>query len=98
MTNQCPQLGPYFWTLVRIRTFEQTSPDLVRIELLKSGLTIFRAYADDKPYSFGSKHRLYEAYAKDVDNALYKNDTYTSFKQHRCSKSFSPINCNKDLH
>ena len=78
--------------------FEQTSPDLVRIELLKSGLTIFRAYADDKPYSFGSKHRLYEAYAKDVDNALYKNDTYTSFKQHRCSKSFSPINCNKDLH
>ena len=41
---------------------------------------INKAYVDDKPYSFGSKHRLYEAYAKDVDNALYKNDTYTSFK------------------
>ena len=60
---------------------------------------INKAYVDDKPYSFGSKHRLYEAYAKeDVDKALHKNDTYTSFKQHRCSKLFSPINCYKDLH
>ena len=53
---------------------------------------INKAYVDDKPYSFGSKHRLYEAYAKeDVDKALHKNDTYTSFKQHRRSKSYSPI-------
>ena len=53
---------------------------------------INKAYVDDKPYSFGSKHRLYEAYAKeDVDKALHKNDTYSSFKQHRRSKSYSPI-------
>ena len=53
---------------------------------------INKAYTDDKPYSFGSKHRLYEAYAKeDVDKALHKNDTYSSFKQHRRSKSYSPI-------
>ena len=53
---------------------------------------INKAYADDKPYSFGGKHRLYEAYTKeDVDKALTKNDTYTSFKQHRRSKSYSPI-------
>ena len=35
---------------------------------------INKAYADDKPYSFGGKHRLYEAYTKeDVDKALTKN-------------------------
>ena len=28
---------------------------------------------------------------EDVDKALTKNDTYTSFKQHRRSKSYSPI-------
>ena len=44
---------------------------------------INKAYTDDKPYSFGGKHRLYEA--------LTKNDTYSSFKQHRRSKSYSPI-------
>ena len=53
---------------------------------------INKAYTDDKPYSFGGKHRLYEAYTKeDVDKALTKNDTYTSFKQHRRSKSYSTI-------
>ena len=34
---------------------------------------INKAYVDDKPYSFGGKHRLYEEYAKeDVDKALKK--------------------------
>ena len=50
---------------------------------------INKAYTDDKPYSFWGKHRLYEAYAKeDVDRALHKHDTYTSFKQHKRSKQF----------
>ena len=53
---------------------------------------INEAYVDDKPHSFGGKYRLYESYAKeDVDKALSKNDTYTRFKQHRRSKTFSPI-------
>ena len=31
---------------------------------------INKAYTDDKPYSFGGKHRLYEAYTKEnVDKA-----------------------------
>ena len=39
---------------------------------------INEAYANDKPYSFGGKYRLYEAYVKeDVDKALSKSDIYT---------------------
>ena len=53
---------------------------------------INEAYANDKPYSFGGKYRLYEAYIKEyVDKALSKNDTYTRFNQYRRPKTFSPI-------
>ena len=49
-------------------------------------------YVENKPYSFGGKYRIYNAYAKkDVDKALQKSDIYSRFKQHRRAKSFSPI-------
>ena len=49
-------------------------------------------YFSDKPHSFGGKYKLYDLYNKDdVDKALSYNDVYTKFKQHRKSKSYSPI-------
>ena len=53
---------------------------------------INKTYVEDKPYSFGGKYRVYDAYRKkDVDKALQKSDIYTRFKQHRRAKTFSPI-------
>ena len=49
-------------------------------------------YFSDQPHSFGGKYRLYDLYKRDdVDKALSYNDVYTKFKQHRKSKTYSPI-------
>ena len=53
---------------------------------------INKSYIKDKPHSFGGKYRLYDVYAKkNVDKALQKSDVYSRFKQHRRTKTFSPI-------
>ena len=49
-------------------------------------------YFSDQPDAYGGKYRLYDLNNKcDVDKALSYNDVYTKFKQHRKSKSYSPI-------
>ena len=53
---------------------------------------INKEYVGDKPHSFGGKYRLYDVYEDGrVDKALHKSDVYSKFKQHRRSKSYSPI-------
>ena len=53
---------------------------------------INKEYVGDKPHSFGGKYRLYDVYENGrVDKALHKSDVYSKFKQHRRSKSYSPI-------
>ena len=53
---------------------------------------INKEYVGDKPHSFGGKYRLYDVYENgSVDKALHKSDVYSKFKQHRRSKSYSPI-------
>ena len=53
---------------------------------------INKEYVGDKPHSFGGKYRLYDVYEDGrVDKTLHKSDVYSKFKQHRRSKSYSPI-------
>ena len=53
-------------------------------------------YFSDKSHSFGGKYRLYNVYNKtDVDTALSNNDIYSRYKQHRKSKTYSPIYVHK---
>ena len=54
---------------------------------------INKAYVDDKPYSFGGKHRLYEEYAKeDVDKVLNSIDVRNRFHLYMCIEKGSFFN------
>ena len=52
-------------------------------------------YTSDKPHSYGGKYRAYEYYRSvdknKIDNAFNTSDIYSRFKQHKKSKTYSPI-------
>ena len=52
-------------------------------------------YTSDKPHSYGGKYRAYEYYRNvdknEIDNAFKTSDIYSRFKQHKKSKTYSPI-------
>ena len=52
-------------------------------------------YTSDKPHAYGGKYRAYEYYRNidknRIEDAFKTSDIYSRFKQHKKSKTYSPI-------